>query len=291
MAYSEEFLTYVNGQLMPHSKATPILQRISVRSTGGYYDTARTFGGRPFKLRQHIERLFNGLVYSKIDPGLSIDDLETASLGVVEANRPLLRSDLAEMTVTQTITVSRPDSADDLPTVDVVIYCAQIDFSQFARSYVDGVGVHTPSTYAPPRNSPVSDGKGYGPQVFQLMTNSQGFVTECQGANFMFVSDGRIKLPDRRNVLPGVSMRTALDIADSLGIGVDEGLYSTTQIYQADEAFVSSTRYCLLPVTSVNGYHMMEDRTPGPITERLLSEWKRLVGIDFVAHALASLDM
>ena len=288
MAYSNEFLTYVNGQLMPHSRATSILQRISARSTGGYYDAARTFGGRPFKIRQHIERLFNGLAYSKIDPGLTIEEVETASIGVVEANRPLLDSDLAEMTVTQTITVSQPDSADDLPTVDVVIFCAPIDFSQFARSYVDGVSVYTPSTYAPAQNIPRGDGKGYGPQTFQLMTNSHGFVTECQGANFMFVADGRIKLPDRRNVLPGVSMQTVLDIANSIGIEIDEELYSTTQIYEADEAFVSSTRYCLLPVASINGYQLKES-LPGPITQHILSEWKRLVGIDFVAHALMSL--
>ena len=288
MRFSEELLTYVNGRLMAHSQAAPIMQRIGERSSGGYYDAARTFGGRPFKLRQHLERLFSGLAYSEIDPGVSIDDLEAASLGLVEANRPLLSSPLQEMTVTQTVTVSRADSADDLPTVDVTIYCAPIDFSSFARSYVDGVRIHTPATYPAPGEKRASDGKGGGAQVFPLMTNSRGFVTECAGANFMFVSDGRIKLPDRSNVLPGVSMQTVLDLAASLGIEVDEGLYNAHQIYEANEAFVSSTRYCLLPVASVNGYPL-QDRPPGPVTERVLSEWKRLVGVDFVSRALASL--
>ena len=71
-----DFLAYINGRVMPYSEAAPILQRINARSAGGYYDTARTFGGKTFRLRQHLERLFNGLTYSNIDTGLSIEDME-----------------------------------------------------------------------------------------------------------------------------------------------------------------------------------------------------------------------
>ena len=285
MNYKPEFLTYVNGRIMPHSEALPILQRISGRSSGGYYDSARTFGGAPFKLRQHIERLYNGLIYSRIDPGISVEDLVTASLGLVEANRTLLDLDREELVVTQTVTVRQPDSADDLPTVDVAIYCGRLDFSPFARSYVDGVRIYTPTTYPEPPAGATSDGKGGGAQVFPLMTNSNGFITECRGANFMFVEDGRIKLPDRRNVLPGVSMQTVLELAARLGLGVDEGLYSPARVYAAVEAFVSSTRYCLLPVATVNGFQI-GDSIPGPVSSALLEAWKELVGVDFVDKAL-----
>ena len=56
-----------------------------------------------------------------------------------------------------------------------------------------------------------------------------------QGGNFMFVVDGRIKLPDRSNVLPGVSMKTVLELAEGTGVGVDEDDYCTGDIYPADE--------------------------------------------------------
>ena len=285
----KDFLTYVNGQVMPYSQAVPILQRINARSAGGYYDAARTFAGHPFKLRQHIQRLFNGLAYSKIDTGLSVADFESISAALVETNYPLLEDNSYELTITQTVTISRPDSADDLPSVDVAIYCAPLDVSAFARSYKEGVRIYTPTTYPDLSGQPPGDGKTGSIQTLPLMSNARGHITECRGANFMFVSDGRIKLPDRSNVLPGVSMQTVLEIADSLGIQVDEGLYNHRELYDADEAFVSSTRYCLLPVATINGYPL-GDSVPGPLTQRVLDEWKNLVGVDFVQRALDSLN-
>ena len=290
MAYNQkDFLAYINGRVMPYSQAAPILQRINARSAGGYYDAARTFGGRPFKVRQHLERLFNGLAYSKIDTGLSVADMETISVGLAETNYALVEGEGHELTVTQTVTVSRPDSADDLPGVDVAIYCAPLDVSAFARSYVEGVQIYTPNTYPEPRGQSAGDGKSGAVQALPLMSDARGHITECRGANFMFVSDGRIKLPDRSNVLPGVSMQTVLEIADWLGIGVDEGLYGQRELYDAEEAFVSSTRYCLLPVATINGYPL-GDSVPGAVTERLLSRWKELVGVDFVRRALDTLS-
>ncbi len=290
MTYGQkDFLTYINGRVMPHSQAAPLLQRINSRSAGGYYDTARTFGGKPFKLRQHLERLFNGLAYSKIDTGLSIADLEAISVGLVETNHSLIEGNGYEMTVTQTVTISRPDSADDLPGVDVAIYCAPLDLSAFARSYIDGVQIYTPSTYPQPQGQSAGDGKSGAAQVLPLMSDARGYITECRGANFMFVADGRIKLPDRSNVLPGVSMQTVLEIASYIGVGVDEGLYSQRELYDADEAFVSSTRYCLLPVAAINGYPL-GDSIPGAVTQRLTSAWKNMVGVDFVQQTLDSLS-
>ncbi len=289
MAHGQEFLTYVNGRVMPYSQALPELQRINMRSAGGYYDSARTFGGQPFRLRRHLDRLFSGLRYSNIDPGITVDDLETASRGIVDANLPLIDGGIGDMVVTQTITVARPVSADDLPSVDVAIYCTPLEFRGFARSYIDGVRLYTPITYPRPQDADGGDGKHGSTQTLALMVNEGGFITECQGANFMFVMDGRIKLPDRRNVLPGVSMHTVLELAVEVGIEVDEGLYSPSLIYDADEAFVSSTRYCMLPVATLNGFRVGRS-TPGEVTEKLTSAWKNMVGMDFVRQALSSLS-
>jgi branched-subunit amino acid aminotransferase/4-amino-4-deoxychorismate lyase len=101
----------------------------------------------------------------------------------------------------------------------------------------------------------------------------------------MFVREGRIKLPDRSNVLPGISMKTILELAELLEIAVDEGRHSTHDIYLADEALVSGTRYCLLPVATVNGVNLGRD-IPGPVTRRLFQAWSQKVGLDFVHQAL-----
>jgi branched-subunit amino acid aminotransferase/4-amino-4-deoxychorismate lyase len=101
----------------------------------------------------------------------------------------------------------------------------------------------------------------------------------------MFVKDDRIKLPDRSNVLPGVSMKTVLELAERIGVQVDEGDYTAGDIYSADEAFVSSTRFCMVPVATINGLGIGAEM-PGPITRRLQDAWIEEVGVDFVKQAL-----
>ena len=82
-----------------------------------------------------------------------------------------------------------------------------------------------------------------------------------------------------------LSMETVLELAEGLGVPVDEGEYSTRDAYEADEAFISSTRHCMLPVATMNGLRVGTE-LPGPVTRRLLEAWRELVQIDFVRQAL-----
>lgn len=279
-----ELTTYLNGELMPHSEAVAALQSEEAQSAGGFYDSARTFDGRVFKLRQHLQRLYNGLNATGIDPGLTIDEMEETSLRLLEANRHAL-GDGDELVITQVVSRIPPSSPEGAATVNVIIHCQLLDCGSFANSYVDGVRVATPSTYAVPGKSPQSSSKEARQRLYFLMDNAEGSITECQGGNFMFVHNGRIKLPDRRHVLPGISMHTILELAESLGIPVDEDDYCTRDVYAADEAFVSSTRHCLVPVDTVNGLRLAGS-LPGPVTRALLDAWRGLVGMDFVQQAL-----
>ena len=104
----------------------------------------------------------------------------------------------------------------------------------------------------------------------------------------MFVKGGRIKLPDRRNVLPGISMDTVLEIAAGESISVDEGEYTIRDVYECDEAFISSTRFCVMPVASLNGLQLGGDPTR-LVTTRLTSAWSKMVGVDLVEQALSHL--
>jgi len=121
--------------------------------------------------------------------------------------------------------------------------------------------------------------------VWALKTDQQGYVTEYTRANFMFVSGGRIKLPDRSAALPGISMATVLELAESLEIPVDEGRYNTSDVYAAEGAYISGTRYCLLPVSTVNGV-AVSGPVPSAVTSRLTEAWSELVGLDIVQQTL-----
>ncbi|HIA15540.1 MAG TPA: hypothetical protein EYN72_01910, partial [Dehalococcoidia bacterium] len=168
MAESIELLTYLNGRILPHSQASPLLQRINAASIGGFYDAERTFGGKVFKLRSHLERLYRGLEASSIDPQISIEELERITLGVIEANLSLLPNG-HEYIVTQIVNQSQRQSPDDTGTINVVVYCQPLDFTRFARSYIDGVRIVTPNTYGIPPGQEPGDSKDGSQQVFLLM--------------------------------------------------------------------------------------------------------------------------
>ena len=271
---------------MPHDEATAELAQRNISSSGGFYDAERTFGGEVFNLRAHLDRLYESLDFANMDAGMDIEQMEAVTVEVLSSNRPQ-RRDGEEFTLTQI--VARADGENGgAGSTSVAILCEQLDFSAFASGYRDGVRVITPITYPVPRQTG-QNGLQESSDPYLLVTGAKGHVTECLHADFMFADKGRVKLPDTQKVLPGVSMATVLEIAASAGIPVDEGDYSALNVYESDEAFVSSTRFCIQPVATLNGVALGEG-VPGPVTAALTEAWSDLVGLDFVAQATTNLS-
>ncbi len=298
---SEERVVYVNGSLVPESRAVISALDRGFRWGDSVYEVARTFGGQPFKLGPHLDRLYRSLHYTRINPGMTKDEMEQASLDVVEANRHLLGPN-DDFTVNQVVSRGLAEPAVDTGP-NVAIYCLPVHFLDYARQYSSGARVITPATRrTPPLSlSPKAkiankmnhmiaefEAKEAYPDAYALMLDLDGNVTEASSANFMFVSDGVIKVPNRRHVLPGISMETVLELAENQGIPFEEGDYTPFDVYQSDEAFLSSTSYCVLPVATLNGWSIGNE-VPGPVVRGLLAAWSDLVGLSVVDQALSHL--
>ncbi|MBI4298668.1 MAG: aminotransferase class IV family protein [Chloroflexi bacterium] len=281
MEKGPELVMYVEGRLMPQGLAMEIIRAAELQSDRSFYDSERTFNGKVFKLQQHLERLYGSLAYSQISPGVTLEEMESITLQVVEANCRFLGQD-DEFIVNQLITLRPPHSLQEEPEVSVIVYCQLLDFSSFAQSYVKGVKLVTADVFDIPTGSWTAHG---GQQIIPLRTDTDEYITECVGANFMFVRDGQIKLPSRRNWFRGISAQTVLELAQTLDIPIEEGYYTVQLVYGADEAFITNSRCCLLPVSSLDGFRFSKE-SPGPETRRLLEAWKTLVASDFVQKAL-----
>ena len=275
-----DMTAFLNGRFMPQSQAIEEMKQDGVQSTGGFYDNERTFAGKIFRLEDHLHRLYNGLDYTKIDPGMTLPQMADTTMKVLEANVEYLGPQ-EEFLVTQIVS-PRPNAAPD-EKANVVIYCQFLETAHFALHYTEGIRLVTPATYGIPTQN---QKPGKGPVTMQLMMNAEGNITECQGGNFIFVRGGRIQLPNRRNVLPGVSMKTVLELAGELDIPIDEGDYVPGDVYEATEALVTSTRFCMAPVVSLNGLGIGTGLR-GPIIKKLFGLWKEMVGLDFVRQAVS----
>jgi len=106
-----------------------------------------------------------------------------------------------------------------------------------------------------------------------LMTDMDGYVGQSTGANLWAVKDGKLFTP-RGNILYGITRETVLDIAKLEKIEAIETRLTPSQIYNADEAFLSSSSGGLIPIIEVDR-RRIGDGKPGPITRRLTDTyWK-----------------
>jgi branched-chain amino acid aminotransferase len=270
------------------------------------FDTTRTFGRQIFKLHEHLDRFYRSLKYMRLDPGLSKQEMAEQTMQVLETNLPLL-ADNSDYWVTQRVTrgvrvYDAPAPHTLKPTV--LIECQPLPFAARAKYYRDGLPVIVPSVRRTPPQcmSPRAkvhnyinlvqgdlEVKAQNPDAWAILLDINGNLAEGIGSNFFIVKDGTVLTPREQYVLGGISRETAMELASELGIAAREADIDLFDAYTADEAFVTSTSFCICPVVSINGNIVGEGHIPGPITQRLLQAYSNLVGLDIVQQYLAHL--
>ncbi len=301
----EEKIFYLNGSFLPESQAKVSVLDSGFNAGDGVYDVTRTFGHKPFKLRDHIERLFRSLRYTRIDCGLSIEEMEKVTLDVLAKNQHLLGQDddfALWQVVSRGVRSSQGNRVAGRATV--AVYCVTINFKEFARHYLEGAKLVIPSTRRiPPQcleskakvtnkmnhNIALFEARQVDPHAIPLMLDIEGNLSESSVHNFLLVARGKLCTPTDKNVLGGITKETLFALAKNLEIEVMEGDFTPYDAYSAEEAFLASTSPTIVPVQSINGIKIGTE-VPGPITKRFLQAWSRMVGIDIVAQALNHLD-
>ena len=285
---------------MPESQANVSIRDAGFLKGDAVFDTTRTFGGKIFKLKEHLDRLYNSLKYMRIDPGMTREQMAEITIQVLETNLPLLDDD--DYWVSQRITRGVDTPSGPRPTV--IVECLPLPFVERARFYRDGLSVVTPSVRRTPPESMSPRAKMHNyinivladlevqaqnPDAWAILLDVNGNVCEGMGANFFTTKDGVALTPKEQYVLPGISRQTVVELANELGIETREADIDLFDTYTADEAFVTSTSFCICPVSSVNGAAIGSGAVPGPVTDRLQKAYSGLVDMDIVGRYLSRL--
>ncbi len=292
-----EYEIWLNGRFVERDKAQVSLLDRGFRQGDVVFDTSRTFDGKVFRLKDHLERFYRSLKYVRIDPQMSIDEMEKITLSVVERNE-VLRTSLGDDYMISQIVSGGIGVRDGNPTVAVVI--DPLGSPRWAPAYDIGANAVISKTRSYPSQSLDPKVKHYSrlnfvlaemeatdvdPTAIPLLLDLDGNVTESIGANFFIVSSGQLIVPRTDSTLEGVSRLTISELAESLGLTVIEDNIQPYDVYNADEAFFCSTPYCILPVGNVDRRKIGE-AVPGPITSQLLAAWSERVGMDIVDQLL-----
>jgi branched-subunit amino acid aminotransferase/4-amino-4-deoxychorismate lyase len=292
-----EPLAYLNGRWLPLSQAAVGVFDIGFVQGVTVPEQLRTFGGKLFRLEQHLDRLERSLAIVGLNPGLRREDFAEIAATLVEQNFKLL------------------DPADDLGLTLFVTPGASAAFSQFAPRRGPTVCLHTqplpfvtwaekyrtgdalvvtdvrqvPAACWPPELKCRSRMHYYladlqanqiEPGARALLLDERGRISEASTANVLFYFRGAgLVSPPKEMILPGVSVAVVEELAAQLGIGFTHRELTVADAVQADEVLLCSTSPCVWSVTRLNG-QPIADGQPGPIAARLRVAWGQMVGIE-----------
>ncbi len=314
----QEPLAFLDGRWIPASAAAVPVSDVGFILGATVAEQLRTFAGKIFHLEDHLARLAQSLEIVGLQPGMTLAELARTARELVAHNHSLLApgDDLAlSIFVTPGEYPTYSDVSSDLPNLPagegtyvppgpahptVCLHTFPLPFHRWAARYREGQALATTEVEQvslrcwPPRLKCRSRMHYYladrqaaarDPQARALLLDAQGFVTEASTANLLIYRAGEgLAWPPTKKVLPGISLAVVAELAQRLGIPNGERDLMLQDVASADEAFLSSTPFCLVPVTRLNGRPIGAGR-PGELFERLIAAWSEMAGLDIVAQA------
>ena len=292
---------YLSGAMVPESEAKISIFDSAVMLGDSLTESTRTFRHKPFRLEEHIDRLYRSLKVSRVDPGLSPEELTRCTLDVLEANRSLMGPD-DDCWIVHNISrgLMRPGpTTSQTNAATIMIFTNHMDLRGWARYYTEGCHAVTSMSRAIPAQSldariknrsrlfytlADAEARMVDPDAQCVILDTDGNVSENKGGNIFAIAEGELRTPTTENCLAGISRQTVLELAVELKIPVRETRLQPYDLYTADELFFTSTPYCIMPATRFNGLKIADCQV-GPITKRLLAAWSERVGVDIVAQA------
>jgi len=267
------------------------------------FDMTRTYLQKPFKLRAHLERTYAGLKYLGINCGLTLEEMERATLQTLEVN--LLALDGADAQIMHNISrgplaVYRGVFGGTIgPTVTINCWPYWWHLAAYGPLYRAGINAVVPAQHSVPAYLIDPKVKNRSriyyqmanlqvqktdPNGWALLTDDHGCITEGSGSNFFIVRKGRVATPPGRNILQGITRAAVLDLLKELALPASEEDFGLYEVTNADEAFFTATSFGIMPCTRINGQPIGSGQ-PGNLTKKLIAAWSQMVGVDIIAQA------
>jgi branched-chain amino acid aminotransferase len=283
-----EILININGELLPRAEA-----KISVFDSGfilgdGVWEGLRLHGGKLAFIGQHMKRLYEGAKALDMDIGLTSDELVARVYQTCEANG--MKSDVhirlmisrgikatpyqdPRVTITPPTIVIIPEYKSPRP--ETLNKGIRLFTVHVRRGYPDvqdpKLNTHSKLNciFACIQASKAGADEG-------LMLDPHGFVATCNSTHFFIVRSGEVWTSTGDYCLRGITRGNVVQICRDNGIPVFEKNFSLTDVYGADESFVTGTFAGVAPVTEIDGRVIGEGRK-GPMVERLQNLYLQLI--------------
>jgi branched-chain amino acid aminotransferase len=277
---------YIGGKLYDKEDA-----KISVYDHGflygdGVFEGIRSYGGKVFKLREHLDRLYEGARHIKLEIPLSKEAFAKAIQDTLQVNG--IKDGYIRAVVTRGAGYL---GLDPRKTSDPQIVIITDTISLYpAELYENGLEIATVSTIRnhPNALNPRIKSLNYLNNILAkiegalagcpeaLMLNHKGEIAECSGDNIFLVKRGLLRTPSiDAGILEGITRNAVIDLARAAGIEVQEIALTRHDVYSADECFLTGTAAEVIPVVKCDGRPIGNGK-PGPITRQLRERFHQL---------------
>ena len=277
---------YLNGKFVDSREASVSVFDHGLLYGDGVFEGIRSYNGRVFKLREHVDRLYESAhtIMLRMPMG------KAQMMEVVK--RSLRVNRLRDAYIRLVVTRGEGDLGLDprkcaRPTVFVI--ADKIRLYPLSL-YQQGLELITVATQ---RNVP----EALNPQIKSLnylnnilakieaitagyeeaiMLSSSGYVTECTGENLFIVSGRQLLTPPPYiGVLRGITRQTVMDLGAKMRLDVREELLTRHDLFNAQECFLTGTAAEIVPVVKIDG-RVIGAGMPGPLTKKLQQRFRQL---------------
>jgi branched-chain amino acid aminotransferase len=271
-------LINVNGELKPRAEAV-----VSVFDSGfmlgdGVWEGLRVQHGKAAFLDRHLDRLFEGAKAIAMDVGLTRDALTSRLYETLDANG---MADGVHVRMMVTRGVRSTPYQDPRVVVGGATIVIIPEYKE-AHPAVYERGLKLFTVHVRRGDPAVQDQKINSHSKLNcilasvqatqagadeaLMLDPHGFVATCNSTHFFIVRKGELWTSSGKYCLGGITRGLALEVARDAGITAIEKDFSLTDVYGADEAFVTGTFAGIVPVREVDGREL---NCRGPVVERM----------------------
>lgn len=298
----KELMVYMNGQFVPESEAKISIYDSSLMFGDMVFEMTRSFNKKQFKLREHLERLYAGIKILRIPLKMSIEEMEQKVYDTININDPMFNDDdehrvMIDVTRGALSIYHGVKGIQKEPNIIIADFPLRWTVSSMGPLFDSGINAVITSQRAIPASlldpkiknrsrihyltANIEVSNYPGDNNWALLLDPDGYIAEGTGDNFFIVKNNRIITPEGRNILRGISRDYIFELAHQLGLQCIEQNIEAYDVYTADEAFMTGTPFCLLPVTGLN-FSKIGDGKMGSITKLLLDTWSKNIGLDIV---------
>jgi branched-chain amino acid aminotransferase len=297
-------VVFFNGEFVPESEARISVYDSALMFGDMVFEMTRSFNKVQFKLREHLERLYSSMRMVHLEAPLSLDEMERAVNRTIEANEQAFDEDdehriMIDVTRGLLSIYDGNVGVKGGPNVIIADFPLRWTVAGMGALFDSGIHAVIPSQRAIPADlldpkvksrsrihylmANIQAGGVAGENNWALLLDPDGYIAEGTGDNFFIVTKGGLVTPEPRNILRGISRAYVMELAASLGVPCAERNIGVYDVLTAEEAFMTGTPFCMLPVTVLDSVPIGSGR-PGPVTRQLLDAWSRNVDVDIAAQ-------